>query len=204
MISYDQPAADSDRFLNEGNDFVGAVMTDNNWRSGQLIGPNGSDPTTIAQSPSFAPPENHKEKAEQRSATSTGHIPQFQRPAGVCLGWGGYDEFAVWQSFGRRVPQDQVEKKDWLTDVLADLEFTSESTGVTEVMSASFLTPADVPSLPDNLLSLHDRLNEAGSGPNRQRKRCRTISNTVQSSPTRINGDSRNMIAIEPSLIQIM
>lgn len=75
VISFDKPAADTDRFVERGNKFVergnkfvSTAMTDNDWRPGQLVGQNGSDPATIAQSPSFAPP------------TATTNFPSVVRP----------------------------------------------------------------------------------------------------------------------------
>lgn len=37
-MSIDTPAADSDRYLQHGNEFVSSVMTSHEWRPGQLIG----------------------------------------------------------------------------------------------------------------------------------------------------------------------
>ncbi|KAL6698547.1 hypothetical protein J3F84DRAFT_345505 [Trichoderma pleuroticola] len=156
VISFDNPAADTDRYLEHGNKVVSEVMTDS-WRPGQLVGENGSDPATIAQSPSFAPPNPNLEFSERRSATSTGHILQYERPPGVSLGWGDYDRFAKWQSFGRRVTKDMVEKKDWQKDPLAPVDFVDESGNFVETLTIPFtreqLFNAAEP------LSLYERLN---------------------------------------------
>ncbi|KAK1242949.1 hypothetical protein MKX08_005761 [Trichoderma sp. CBMAI-0020] len=55
VVSYDKPVADTDLYLEHAKKFVSAAMTKNNWRPGQLIGPDGSDPETMNQSPSYAP-----------------------------------------------------------------------------------------------------------------------------------------------------
>jgi len=126
VLSRDQPAKDTDSYLGWGNKFMSATMTDGNWRRGQLIGTNGSDPETIRLSPSYAKwsPEPF---SERRSATSTGHIIKHSAPAHVGLGWGDYDLFIDWQSYGREIPKDAVEKKDWLKDPLAPLTFVGGS-----------------------------------------------------------------------------
>ncbi|KAK1980141.1 hypothetical protein LZ30DRAFT_690158 [Colletotrichum cereale] len=161
VLSYDQPAADTTRYLEHGNNFISSAMTKNNWHAGQLIGPNGSDPAVIAKSMSFAPPDSHNDVSERRSATSTGHILQYRRPAGVCLGWGGYDEHTHWQSFGRRVTKDMVEKRDWPDDQLAPVSVVNESGEVVDVVTIPFKRE-DLPSQPQKPVTLYDRLNNSG------------------------------------------
>lgn len=157
-MSFDRPAADTMRYLEQGNNFAVSTMTNGNWRPGQLFGQNGSDPATIAQSPSFAPPDRHHELLERRSATSTGHILQHRRPASVCLGWGGYDEHTHWQSFGRRLTKDMVLEQDWLTDRSAPVRLVNESGEVVDSITIPF-KPEDLPPQPQKLSSLHDLLN---------------------------------------------
>ncbi|KAM4058940.1 hypothetical protein HRG_008183 [Hirsutella rhossiliensis] len=158
VVSYDQPAADTMRYLEHGNNFISSAMTKDNWRPGQLIGQNGSDPATIAQSPSFLPPDRHDDMSERRSATSTGHILQHRRPAGVGLGWGDYDRHVRWQSYGRRVTKDMVEKQNWQTDLLAPSRFFNESGEVVKTVTKPF-ERRDLPSQPQKPVSLYDRLN---------------------------------------------
>ncbi|RFU73324.1 hypothetical protein TARUN_8932 [Trichoderma arundinaceum] len=138
VISFDKPAADTDRFLERGNKFVSAVMTNNDWRPGQLFGQNGSDPATIAQSPSFAPPNCHNQFSERRSATSTGHLLQHQRPADVSYGWGDYDQNTYWQSFGRRVTKDMVENKNWRKDPMEPINLVDESGTIAQTLAIPF------------------------------------------------------------------
>ncbi|KAK1995948.1 hypothetical protein LX36DRAFT_581332 [Colletotrichum falcatum] len=147
---------------------VYSAMTKNNWRPGQLIGPNGSDPAVIAKSMSFAPPDHHNDMSERRSATSTGHILQYRRPPGVCLGWGGYDEHTYWQSFGRRVTKDMTEKHNWPDDPLAPVTFVNESGEFSAVITPP-LKREDLPSQPQKPVTLHDRLDNSG-----QRRKSKT------------------------------
>ncbi|KAK1767899.1 hypothetical protein QBC33DRAFT_619363 [Phialemonium atrogriseum] len=126
----DNPAADSAFFLGRANVFAVATMTDGKWRPGQLLGPGGSE-EVLAKSPSFAPFTPVKDMTETRSATSTGHLHQWVRPAGIGAGWGAYDDFTTFQSYGRRIAKELVEEREWSTGVMAPFEFKSESGGET-------------------------------------------------------------------------
>ncbi|KAL7799318.1 hypothetical protein V8C43DRAFT_313362 [Trichoderma afarasin] len=152
----DKPAADTDYWLERGNKFVSEVMSDS-WRPGQLIGENGSDPATIAQSPSYAPFNPNLEFSERRSATSTGHLLQFERPPNVGLGWGDYDRFTEWQSYGRQVTKDMVEKKDWQKDPLAPIDFVDEN-GEVETLTIPFTR--EQLSNWEEPLTLYEQLNQ--------------------------------------------
>ncbi|KAL7913143.1 hypothetical protein GGI35DRAFT_491378 [Trichoderma velutinum] len=171
VISFDKPAADTDRFLERGNKFVSAFMTKNNWRPGQLVGQNGSDPATIAQSPSFAPPNRQNQFSERRSVTSTGHLLQYQRPVEIGYGWGDYDQHTYWQSFGRRVTKDMVEDKNWRRNPTEPVDLVDESGTVVRTLTIPFKRT----QLPNahNLLSIFERLNSTSnlkSIGNRKRK----------------------------------
>lgn len=147
-------------------------MTKNNWRPGQLVGQNGSDPATIAQSPTFAAPSRQDQFSERRSATSTGHLLQFQRPSDVGYGWGDYDQFTEWQSFGRRVTKDMVENKNWQKDPLAPVDLVDESGTVVRTLTIPFKR-AQLP-VAQEPLSVYERLNQADNPKpinNRKRKR---------------------------------
>lgn len=158
VVSYDNPAADTGLYLEHANNFVTATMTKNNWRPGQLIGQDGADPATLSQSPSFAAPDRWNEISERRSATSTGHLLQYQRPYGVPLGWGGYDRYTHWQSYGRRVTKDMVKEGNWSTDPLSPFTIVNESDEFVETVTQLFKLE-DLPPQPRNLVSLYDRLN---------------------------------------------
>lgn len=157
-MSYDNPAADTDFYLDHANKFVSATMTKNNWRPGQLIGQDGADPAALSQSPSFAASDRWNEISERPSATSTGHVLQHQRPYGVPLGWGGYDRYIHWQSYGRRVTKDMVEEGNWSIDPLSPITIVNESGELVETVTQPFKVE-DLPPQPRNLVSLYDRLN---------------------------------------------
>ncbi|CAI6091318.1 unnamed protein product, partial [Clonostachys chloroleuca] len=89
----DEPAAGTDAYLDRGYEYVSRNWTDVNWKRGDLIGKNGSDPETKAQLASYAAPNCWDKISERRVATSTGHVPHIERPSNVHLGWGGYDKF---------------------------------------------------------------------------------------------------------------
>lgn len=164
VVSYDKPAADTNLYLEHANTFVSTTMIKNNWRPGQLIGPDGSDPETMNQSPSYAPPDRWDETSERRSATSTGHVLQYQRPNAVPLGWGGYDRYIRWQSYGRRVTKDMVKEENWSIDPLAPFTIVNEGGDIVETITQPFKLE-DLPPQPRNLISLYDRLNsEDGRG----------------------------------------
>ncbi|KAM0430999.1 hypothetical protein ACHAPT_005633 [Fusarium lateritium] len=135
VVSYDQPAADTMRYVEHGNNFISSTVTKDNWLPGQLI-----------------------EVSERRSATSTGHILQHPRPAGVCLGWGDYDKYTHWQSYGRRVPKDMVEKKYWQMDPLAPVRLVNDSGEVVETVTNTFKRE-HVPSQTQKPVPLYDLVN---------------------------------------------
>ncbi|KKP04464.1 hypothetical protein THAR02_03408 [Trichoderma harzianum] len=153
----DNPAADTNYWLERGNKFVSEVMSDS-WRPGQLIGENGSDPATISQSPSYAPFNPNLQFSERRSATSTGHILQYERPPNVGLGWGDYDRFTEWQSHGRQVTKDMVEKKEWRKDPLAPIDFVDENGEVVETLTIPFTR--EQLSNWEEPLTLYEQLNQ--------------------------------------------
>ncbi|GFP57568.1 hypothetical protein TASIC1_0008040900 [Trichoderma asperellum] len=153
VVSYDNPAAGTGLYLEHANNFVTATMTKNNWRPGQLIGQDGADPATLSQSPSFAASDRWNEISERRSATSTGHLLQYQRPYGVSLGWGGYDRYTHWQSYGRRVTKDMVKEGNWSTDPLSPFTIVNESDEFVETVTQLFKLE-DLPPQPRNLVSL--------------------------------------------------
>lgn len=100
VLATDKPAADNEYYLKHGADFVKRNWTKGNWSPGDLLGANGSDPATKAQSASYATPDQWDKLTENRSATSIGHVHHRPRPERVCLGWGDYDQYATWQSHG--------------------------------------------------------------------------------------------------------
>ncbi|KAH7040030.1 uncharacterized protein B0I36DRAFT_426578 [Microdochium trichocladiopsis] len=76
-----------------------------NWQPGDV-----HDETTVKeQSLSFAPSFRPRSGLSTfASATSNGHFHLHRRPARVGLGWGGYDRFDDWQSYGRQIKPEMV------------------------------------------------------------------------------------------------
>ncbi|KAK6222987.1 hypothetical protein QIS74_03832 [Colletotrichum tabaci] len=161
ILSYDEPAADTMRYLERGNTFASTAMTEGKWLPGQLIGENGADPAKIADSPSFISPDRWNEVSDRRSVTSAGFVLQCSRPLGVCLGWGGYDELTAWQSHGRRIKKDMVEERSWSTDIMVPVAVVNEAGEDVEIISMPFKRE-DLVSLPlpRTPISIHDRLNQ--------------------------------------------
>ncbi|KAM0322275.1 hypothetical protein ACHAQA_009564 [Verticillium albo-atrum] len=158
--STDQPAKDSMRWLERGLKSMESSLTAGPWRQGHLLGPNGSDPAVMAQSPSYASYKDYKEGGgqERRSATSIGHLIKHPRPPGVGVGWGGYDEFIEWQSYGREVTLNMVKKEDWTTDPMEPLVFKNEAGEVTDTFPSFHISKEDLPAMAQEPISLYDRL----------------------------------------------
>lgn len=128
VVTTDKPAADTAHFLRAGNDSA-ASWTKDKWKPGQLIGKDGSDPATIAQSPSMSSTHHFGDPVEPRSVTSTGHVLHRPRPIGVPLGWGDYDQFTSWQTYGRRVKGEMLTDLNtkWELKRTGNIEYTSEA-----------------------------------------------------------------------------
>lgn len=160
VVSTDKPAADTNRYLELGNNIMTADLTKGKWQPGQLIGKDGSDPAIISQSLSFAPAGHQNELTERRSATSTGHILLHRRPAGVPLGWGGYDEYTTWQSFGRRIDKDTVKKGEWSSAPVAPVTVVDEAGQVAKIFTPPFKKEHVLPQAQEPV-SLHDLLHKS-------------------------------------------
>ncbi|KAG9256045.1 uncharacterized protein F5Z01DRAFT_698869 [Emericellopsis atlantica] len=116
VFCYDDPARDTDRFLKHANEYAEHGLSTPGkeiWKPGCLIGPDGADEDVKNLSKSYVPWENRSEVTESRSATSSSHGLIHPRPRGVCVGWGGYDEFIDWQLHGRAVRREMVEHRDY-------------------------------------------------------------------------------------------
>ncbi|KAI5458788.1 hypothetical protein BGZ63DRAFT_362140 [Mariannaea sp. PMI_226] len=148
------------------------AWTDGTWKPGDLIGKDGSDPATKAQSASYATPDRWDQVSDCRSATSTGHVPQHDRPPDVGLGWGGYDQFTHWQACGRLIPKDKVKREEWSTDRMAPVDFVNESGEAVETVQpaveAHNLPPRPIPPLPLYEL-LHGRVGRPNKAPTTER-----------------------------------
>lgn len=158
-VTTDKPVADMARYLEHGLDLAQSSRTNGHWRPGQLIGQNGSDPAVMKQSPSYAPVDKHKEavRDERRSATSTGHLIVHGRPRDVCLGWGGYDDFLDWQSYGRQVTEQMVKEEDWVIDPLETIVYHDEDGEAVDTIE-SILERSDLPAVAQAPIPLFDKL----------------------------------------------
>ena len=158
VVSTDKPAEDTERYLAHGNTLFSQKWADGKWCPDDLIGKNGSDAETKAQSASYATPDLWDKVSEPRLASSAGHVMHHERPANVCLGWGGYDKFSGWQASGRQVTKDMVEKEEWSTDLMATVNFVNESGEVTDTVVPS-IEPQDLPNRQQEPVSLYEVVN---------------------------------------------
>ncbi|KAM0209797.1 hypothetical protein ACHAQI_006261 [Fusarium lateritium] len=94
------------------------------WQPGRLLGPDDQKRAIISHSPTFT--SLSKMDPELLSATSRSHTIRHGRPAGVGLGWGGFDRFREWQQFGRQVSKSMFEEKEWQKPNDAIAMFKSE------------------------------------------------------------------------------
>lgn len=160
VFSTDQPTVDAKYFLAKGIEILNNSMTDGKWSPGDLIGANGSDPETKAQSASYAPSSQWNQITEPRVATSTGHLKHFDRPPGVGVGWGDFDRFDQWQSAGRCIKPDMVEEGDWSTDRLDSIDYVIKGTNETVVTIGPGLESQDLPLRPHTPETLYQALNK--------------------------------------------
>ncbi|OIW23213.1 hypothetical protein CONLIGDRAFT_586054 [Coniochaeta ligniaria NRRL 30616] len=111
------------------------------WVKGQLLGPDGAEEAVKNMSPSYLPPERATEEfVESRSATSITHVIMRSRPAGVCPGWGGWDEWLDWQSYGRGVPKDKVVDIECSNDPLKPFRVVNDAGETVETVQPHLAT----------------------------------------------------------------
>lgn len=137
------PVDDSDHFLRQGNAFMRShlIRSKTPWVKGQLVGPDGGEEAVKNMSPSYLPPERATEEfVESRSATSITHVIMRSRPAGVCPGWGGWDEWLDWQSYGRRVPEDKVVDVECSKDALRPFRIANDAGETVETVQPHLAT----------------------------------------------------------------
>ncbi len=80
---------------------------------------------------------------------------KYLRPGNIGLGWGDYDNFEDWQSSGRQLKLELVDKKDWEKDETRPLVFVGED-GTEEAVPAVVVDGFDVDAVPP--LTLHEKL----------------------------------------------
>jgi hypothetical protein len=135
VFETDRPYMDSNRFLEEDNEMLLGDEPSTKWRPGQLLGANGSSREARASSLSFSSFVPAAQMTDLRSATSGGHALKFLRPPRVGAGWGDYDTFDNWQSYGRQLKPEMVERNGWNKDPLKPLVFDGEDGAVTKTFS---------------------------------------------------------------------
>lgn len=100
------------------------TTTETKWEPGQLFGDNSEAQASTSLSPTLQPPGT---LYDLRSATSSSHVHKYRRPAPVSVGWGDYDLFHEWQSCGRHITEDMVEKKEWKVDEKSPITYEADS-----------------------------------------------------------------------------
>lgn len=105
----DKPYQDTSRLFSRGMKLL-SKSAKQKWEPGQLLGNNCDTQDSISLSSSFIPPGA---VSDVRSTTSSGHVHKYRRPLQVGVGWGDYDAFNEWQSYGRHIDSEMVEKKKW-------------------------------------------------------------------------------------------
>ncbi|KAI1255944.1 hypothetical protein MGN70_002103 [Eutypa lata] len=102
-------------------------MTKTKWEPGQLFGDNSEAQASTSFSSTLQLPGT---LCDLRSATSSSHVHKYRRPALVSVGWGDYDLFHEWQSCGRHITEEMVEKKEWKVNEKGPItyEVASDST----------------------------------------------------------------------------
>ncbi|KAI1122361.1 hypothetical protein F5Y10DRAFT_287244 [Nemania abortiva] len=122
VTTTDKPHLDCERYFDQTSIyFVRDRFAPPNWQIHEPLEENYKEEDNISTAEQFRPPNEWDQVV---SGSSNGHFKTTRRPPGVGCGWGDYDRFAQWESYGRKVTLDMVEKKDWDTE-LTPLEFVS-------------------------------------------------------------------------------
>ncbi|KAJ6785611.1 hypothetical protein PWT90_00484 [Aphanocladium album] len=125
----DKPATDVLRFLKQGSKTMATSWTNKSWAPGDMLGPDGADPLVKAKTASLIPHEKWQDWSqsnEMRSVTSIAHVHHHSRPNLVGVGWGDFDKFDRWQSYGRQVRGHMVPNRAWPTVVRGPIMFVKE------------------------------------------------------------------------------
>ncbi|KAH7310588.1 hypothetical protein B0I35DRAFT_412083 [Stachybotrys elegans] len=145
----DNPANDIGYYFKDAQ-HIARCLSDK-WKPGDLIGENGSDPATKSESASYATPGKWDKFSDSRSATSAGHIPAFNRPAEVGLGWGGWDAYTSWEAHGRRIPEESVKEGDWMRGLNNPFDFVDKDGKVVMTVPANDWELPPRPKEPETL-----------------------------------------------------
>lgn len=136
VLTTDQPWKDTEQFFERGIKAINSAGG-SQWFPGAVLDRRVVDGIPeenlsfcevecISNDPEFRKPGDTGD--DFRTATSLGHDPIIKRPQGVGMGWGGYDDFHLWQAAGRKINPDDVEQRDWQFDV-RKMVFVEEDTG---------------------------------------------------------------------------
>ena len=169
VISTDKPAEDALGHLALGSKLAQSVMTSGKWAPGDLNGDMGADCDVKDQSPSYAPYARCTDLTERRSATSTGHVFHQPRPRSEGLGWGGYDAFNAWQSYGRQVTKDLVKDEKWPTDRLKPIAFVNQDGD--ELIVPAYFREEQLPERKKTPLTLFEKIHGRPKGNDKKPKR---------------------------------
>ncbi|RYC62775.1 hypothetical protein CHU98_g3434 [Xylaria longipes] len=109
-FKYDKPHEDFERYWANDMELVKKQLAPPNWEPGMPLNKVYDEADNISTTTEFQPPNEWDQVV---TGSSAAHYPIIRRPAGVGAGWGDYDKFAQWQSYGRRIKADMVENKKW-------------------------------------------------------------------------------------------
>ncbi|KAI4594196.1 hypothetical protein KJ359_008471 [Pestalotiopsis sp. 9143b] len=119
-INNQAPQNDTKNLFKREISLLQGSETTSTWQPGELLGPSADPGTNPSLSDVFKPAD---EFVDKRSATFIGYAHQYFREQTSGLGWGGYDRFEEWQSYGREIPKDEVKKEYGSTDSASPLKF---------------------------------------------------------------------------------
>ncbi|SCN73479.1 uncharacterized protein FFB20_04358 [Fusarium fujikuroi] len=139
------------------------------WQPGRLTGANAAAEAGISDpSRAFFPPSEMDSR--NRFATCSSHMQQHPRPAGVGVGWSGFDRFREWQLHGRQVERDSVEYESFSKEPKSTLDFVTETGEVTMTIPMDIEEFKPEPSFLKTL-TLWEKLND---GKGKQVRSCKT------------------------------
>ena len=123
VFTQDDPAADTMMLFPRGI-LMSEKPNNDAWKEGRLM----RGESTLSRGACIPPALT----TDYVSATNIGHAPSVRRPGDIGGGYGDYDYFEPWQSFGRalRFEENRPPSKDWDPTTKA-LVLESETTGKT-------------------------------------------------------------------------
>lgn len=131
-INYQAPQHDTKNLFKREISLLQGSETKSTWQPGELLGPSADPGTNPSLSDVFKPAGDFVDK---RSATFIGYSHQYFREQTSGLGWGDYDRFQEWQSYGRDIPKEEVKKEYGSTDSAGSLRFVDCDGGGSELVA---------------------------------------------------------------------